>query len=300
MRVDHHHALGQVLQAAREAGIGLLGGLNNAVLRGAQLLRVLVQHGFQFFAAALAQCGQPLALAYVEHQQRCSQPQAACGNGGPVAGGLVVAYVVQQVQLPAAFWQVHAQPEHGVGQLGLAEGGQYAIAFSGLVDAVAQWLQRLVSVLVRVLYFLLVFGCKRLQQTVAPFIAVGQEDHAMLIGGQHDVWRLAPFALQLLEQNFDSYEAKHRAVIRTNGLRQKVAGQAGRHADAVKAAAAMAERLCDVGAKAVVLAHIGVRVAPVAGGQCPAPLVDEGEGGGAAGAVGLLQLAVELVHLRRA
>jgi hypothetical protein len=47
LRVHHHHALRQVLQAARESGVGLLGGLDNAVLRGAQLLRMLVQHGLQ-------------------------------------------------------------------------------------------------------------------------------------------------------------------------------------------------------------------------------------------------------------
>lgn len=97
LRVHHHHALRQMLQAARKSGIGLLGGLDNAVLCGAQLLCMLVQHGLQFLAAALSQGGQALALADIEHQQRCGQPQAASGHCRPVAGCLAMDDVVQQV-----------------------------------------------------------------------------------------------------------------------------------------------------------------------------------------------------------
>jgi hypothetical protein len=137
----------------------------------------------------------------------------------------------------------------------------------------------------------LVGRAQRLQQAVAPFIAAGQKDHAMLVRGQHDVGRR--LRLQLLKQDLDGDQAGDAPLV-IDGLRQKVAGQSGGHADAVKAAAALGQRLLHIGAKAVVLAHIAVRVAPVAGGQGLAAFVDQGQRGGLAGAVGLLQLAVEL------
>ena len=146
-------------------------------------------------------------------------------------------------------------------------------------------------------HLLLVVAGQRLQQAVAPFVAVGEKDHAMLVRGEDDVGRLAPLAFELLKQDLDGDEPKHRAVIIMNGLGEKVAGQSRGHADAVEAATALAQRLGHIGSKAVVLAHIAVRVAPVAGGQGLAAFVDEGQRGSSAGAVGLLQLVVEPVHL---
>ncbi|MNV36454.1 hypothetical protein D3C71_1279310 [compost metagenome] len=95
--VDDDHALGQMLQAARQAGVGLLGRLHDPVLRGAELLGVLLQHGLQLLAAALAQRGQPLALTHKKHQQTQRQPAAGPGRGGPAAVRHAVACAVQQM-----------------------------------------------------------------------------------------------------------------------------------------------------------------------------------------------------------
>ena len=194
-----------MLQAAREACVCLFGGLHNAVLRGAQFLGVLVQHGLQLLATALAQCGKALALAYIEHQQGCSEPEPASGNGGPVAAGLAMADVVQQVQLPWAFRQRRTQPQHRLAQPGLAEAGQPAGSGGLALNAVAERLQGLVGVLMGVQHLLLITGGEGLQQAVAPFVIVGEKDHAMLVRCKHDVGGLAPLAFQFLKQDFDSY-----------------------------------------------------------------------------------------------
>jgi hypothetical protein len=57
---------------------------------------------------------------------------------------------VQQVQLPLAFGQFHAQPEHGVDQRRLAEMGQHADASRLPAGAIAQRNQGLARVLMGV------------------------------------------------------------------------------------------------------------------------------------------------------
>jgi hypothetical protein len=89
------------------------------------------------------------------------------------------------------------------------------------------------------------------------------------------------------------------AAVALDGLRQKVARLARGHANAVEAAAPLGQRLLDIGAKAVVHAHIAGGGAPVAGGKGQAVAVEQRECGRLAGAVGPLQLVVELLHLGR-
>ena len=121
----------------------------------------------------------------------------------------------------------------------------------------------------------------------------------MLIGHHHHVGGAQPLALQLVQGDLDGHQADHLAPLVVDGLRQEVAGLAGGGADAVEAPAARGQGLLHVGAEVVVLAHVVARRAPVAGGHGNAMAVDQGQGRGLAGAVGPLQLAVQVVHIAR-
>ena len=115
----------------------------------------------------------------------------------------------------------------------------------------------------------------------------------MLVRGHDHVRRLQPFALQLQQRDLDHHQARDGVLFVQYGLRQEVARQARGQADAVEAPAAARQRLLHIGPEAVVHAHVAARLAPVAGGQGRAVAVDQGQRGRLAGAVGLLQLAVE-------
>ena len=297
-----------MLQAAGEARVrllrGLLRGLHDAVLRGAQLLRVLLQHGLQLLAAALAQAGQALALAHKQHQQRQGQPAAAPGCGCPAAVGHAAVGGVHQVQLPGRAGQGLGQPQHAAGWGRHVGQGLHAHQPPAVVQAVVhadvERAKRLVGVLAGGVQLAALFVVQRLQQAVAPGVLAGQKNHAMRVRRQHDVGCLQPFALQLLQRNLDGHQPQDVAAVVADGLRQEVAGLARGHANAVEAAAPLGQRLLHIGAKAVVHTHIAGGRAPVAGGHGQAVAVEQGEGGRLAGAVGLLQLAVELRHLVRA
>ncbi|GAO25385.1 putative transcriptional regulator [Alicycliphilus sp. B1] len=189
--VDDDHALRQVLQAAREAGVRLLGGLHDAVLRGAQLLRVLAQHGLQLLAAALAQGGQALALAHEQRQQEERQPAAGAGGRGPAAVGHAALRCVHQVQLPGRAGQRLALPQHAAGQGGGQHADEPAAVVHAVRHAVFQRAQRLVGVLPRGGELAAPLVVQRLQQAVAPRVLAGQEDHAVRVGREHDVRRPA-------------------------------------------------------------------------------------------------------------
>ena len=203
---------------------------------------------------------------------------------------------MQQVQLPLQIGQGQALPEHGPLQARLAELRQPGMVAGDAVYAVLQRLQALIRILARGFQLLQIQRCQRVQQPIAPCIAAGEKHHAVRVGCQHGVGRYLPLALQLLQCNFDSYQPKHLAVIGEDCLGKKVACHAGGHANAVKAPRATGQRLLHIGAKAVVLAHIAVDLAPVAGGNGFALKVNQRQRGGLAGAVGLFQLAVEAVH----
>ena len=264
-----------MLQAAGEARVrllrGLLGGLHDAVLRGAQLLRVLLQHGFQLLAAALAQAGQALALAHKQHQQRQGQPAAGAGGTGPAAVGQAAVRVVHQVQLPGRAGQGLGLPQHAPCGRRHIRAGCHAYQLTTVVHVVfhlhfqgAQWL---VGVLPGGIQFAAFFVAQRLQQAVAPGILAGQKHHAVRVGCEHDVRRLQPFALQLLQGNLDDHQPQRVTTLVANGLRQEVARHPGGDANAVKAAAPLGQRLLHIGAKAVVLPHVAGSRAPVAGGH---------------------------------
>jgi hypothetical protein len=109
---------------------------------------------------------------------------------------------------------------------------------------------------------------------------------------------LQPLAFQLLQCNLDGHQPHGLAVVALNRLRQKIPRLAGGHANAIKTATALGERLLHIRAKAVVHADIAGGSAPVAGGNGDAALVDQRQRRRLAGTVGLLQLVVELRHLR--
>ena len=148
LRVDDDHALRQVLQAARQTHVGLLGRLlgrlHDAVLGRAQLLRMLLEHGFQLLAAVLAQPRHALALAHEEHQQAQRQPAATAGGRGPAAVGHAAVRVVYQVQLPGGARQGLGMPEHLPRQRRGLHAGQHAAVVQSLFGAVAQRPERLV------------------------------------------------------------------------------------------------------------------------------------------------------------
>jgi hypothetical protein len=306
--VDDDHPLGQVLQAAREARVRLLGGLlrclNDAVLRGAQFLGVLLQHGLQLLTAALAQAIQALALAHKEHQQRERQPAASARGCGPAAVGQAAVRCMHQVQLPRGAGQGLGLPQHaacGRGHVGgRLQAHQAAAVVHMVVHAQVQGAQRLIGILAGGVQFAPLVVVQRLQQSVPPGILAGKKDNAIGVRGEHDIGCLQPFALQLLQRNLDGHQSQDLAAVVADGLRQKVAWLPGGHANAVKTAAPLGQCLLHIGAKTVVLPHVAGRGAPVAGGHGHAAAVEQGEGGGLAGAVGLLQFAVELLHLCRA
>ena len=162
------------------------------------------------------------------------------------------------MQLPAGVREVQALPQHRFFEQGLAKMRQPP-AFRGLFfQPVAHGAQGFIGVLARFLYFLCILRAQRLQQAVAPVVAAGQKHHAMGIGGQHNIGRELPFALQLLQRNLDGDQPQRPPLVIMNGARQKVAGQARRHANAVKTPAALRQRLLHIRAKAVILAHIAV------------------------------------------
>ena len=265
---------------------------------------MLLQHGFQLLAAALAQAGQALALAHEQHQQRQCQPATRAGGRGPAAVGHAAVGFVHQVQLPGRAGQRLGVPQHAAGQGGHVVRGlqahQAAAVVQAVVHADVEGAQGLVGVLPRGVQLAALLVVQRLQQAVAPDVLAGQKDHAVRIGGQHDVGRLQPFALQLLQRDLDGHQAQRAPVFIANGLRQEVARLARGHANAVEAAAPLRQRLLHIGAEAVVHAPVAGGGAPVAGIDGQPVAVEQGEGGGLAGAVGLLQLAVELRHLVRA
>ncbi len=83
-----------MFQAAAQTGIGLLGGSDHAVLRGAQFFGVLLQQGFQFVPATLAQRRQPPLLLHEQPQHGQRQPCAGGGDCGGAAGSGTDAGVV--------------------------------------------------------------------------------------------------------------------------------------------------------------------------------------------------------------
>ena len=264
-----------MLQAAGEARVrllrGLLGGLHDAVLCGAQLLRVLLQHGFQLLAAALAQAGQALALAHKQHQQRQGQPAARAGGTGPAAVGQAAVRVVHQVQLPGRAGQGLGLPQHAPCRRRHIRAERHAHQLATVVHVLFhlhfQGAQGLVGVLPGGIQFAAFFVAQRLQQAVAPGILAGQKHHAVGVGCEHDVRRLQPFAFQLLQGNLDDHQAQRVTMVIANGLRQEVARHPGGDANAVKTAAPLGQRLLHIGAKAVVLPHVAGGRAPVAGGH---------------------------------
>jgi hypothetical protein len=128
------------------------------------------------------------------------------------------------------------QVARAVGHALLQGGGQTAQLARGFLvasdvgvaghkaHAVIKRAQRLVGVLpggVQLAAFLVV---ERLQQAVAPGILAGEKDHPMRVRRQHDVGRLQPFALQILQRDVDGQQPQRAAVFIAHGLRQEVAG----------------------------------------------------------------------------
>ncbi|MET3145162.1 UNVERIFIED_ORG: hypothetical protein ABIB63_000960 [Xanthomonas axonopodis] len=297
--VDHHHALRQVFQAAAQAGIGLLRGGDHAVLGGAQFFGVLLQQGFQFVPAALAQRRQPPPLLHEQPQQGQGQPRAGGGNRRGAAGSGAGAGVVQQMQAPAAFGHFQGLPQHLRAERRVAHVGQHPTV-PGLLDQPApQRQQLLVGVLAGALQFAAIAVAERGQHAVAPFRLAGQKHHIVRVRRQHDVRGLQPLTLQCSQGDLDHHHALHLAGAVDNGLRQEIAWLAGGHANAVEAAAAGGQRLLVIRTEGVVHAHVAAWCPPVAGGQCHAVMVDQGQRGRLRDIVGAFELAVERIHLCR-
>ena len=202
-------------------------------------------------------------------------------------------------QLPAGFGQGHRLPE-------LVANGrvlplhQRAAFVQRLLPCIAQRLQRLAAVLLGAVHLLLRARIHRLEGAVAPGRIAGQKHDAIGIAGQHNVGVLDPLALQLQQHDLDRDQPQHlvfAAAIAADGTREKVTGLAGGHTNAVEAALVMGQRQLHIGAKAVVLTHVAGGTAPVAGGNGNALGIDQGQGRGQAGAIGLFELVVQALHL---
>ena len=258
---------------------------------------MLLEHGFQLLAAAQTYACNALALADIEQQQAACEPQPAGSDGRPQTGGDAGARVVQQMHLPVAVGQSHALQQHLIGHLRVLDVHQAAAIGQVLVDLVIQRREYFVLVLAGALQLGNVGFGQAVQQAVAPVFAAGQKSHAMGIRNHHDVGGARPLALQLLQGNLDGDQPQHLAFIVIDGAGQKVAGLARGGANAVEAPAAGAQGVLHVGAVAVVLAHIALRLVPVAGSQRLAVTVNQRQRGRLAGPVGAFELAVESVYI---
>ena len=88
---------------------------------------------------------------------------------------------MQQVHSPVAVGQVYALQQHAAGEFGVVNIDQSAAVIQGLADLEIERRQRFGLVLAR--GHQLGFGLRgeRVQQAIAPGLAAGQEDDAMLV-----------------------------------------------------------------------------------------------------------------------
>ena len=141
--------------------------------------------------------------------------------------------------------------------------------------------------------FVAVAVIQRPQQAIAPAGLIGNKHDAPRIADQQDIVAVAPFAFKLGELEFDHHRPEEAAVRIEHSAGQKIPRDATGHAHRVKAAAALAAGLAEVGPEAVVVAHIAVGGVPVAGGHCQPAAVEQFQGRGLRRAVDAFQFAVE-------
>ncbi|MCY1408069.1 hypothetical protein D9M71_233860 [compost metagenome] len=248
----------------------------------------------QFLPAALANARQTPALLQEEGEEEQRQPGPAGGQAGTARAARGFLRGAQQVQRPAFAGQRQAFPEVVGTAAGPLDPGQPAALAEILQRTVDKWRQGLLVVLAGGGHFGTPRGGDGLQLAVAPARLVGDEHHATGVADQNEVRALAPFLFQLGEFQLHHDGADELVLAVAHRAGEEVAGNAADDANGVEAPAAVAAGFGEVGAEAVVVAdETGGRV-PVAGGYCQAVAVQQLEGGGAGGAVHLLQLEVEL------